>query len=53
MEVGGAAAAPQHEIDAVRWIPLEAAARELSYPRDRDLVGSFTRQLAALAMDRP
>ena len=38
-------AAPQHEVDAVRWVPLGAAARELTYPRDRELLAAFARRV--------
>jgi 8-oxo-(d)GTP phosphatase len=29
---------PNEEVDELRWLPLEAAARSLSYPRDRELI---------------
>jgi 8-oxo-dGTP pyrophosphatase MutT (NUDIX family) len=29
---------PNEEIDELRWLTLEAAARMLSYPRDRELI---------------
>jgi 8-oxo-dGTP diphosphatase len=49
MEVIGAEATARHEIDAVRWVPLETTPRELTYPRDRELATSFIRQLAVAA----
>ena len=45
MEAGVGEAAPRHEVDAVRWVPLEKAAGELTYPRDRELLAAFTRLL--------
>lgn len=47
MEVSAGEAAPRHEIDGVRWVPLEAAARELTYPRDRELLEAFARLVSA------
>lgn len=47
MEVLAGEAAPRHEVDAVRWVPLEAAAHELSYPRDRELLATFARLAVA------
>jgi 8-oxo-dGTP diphosphatase len=41
MEAPAREAAPRHEVDAVRWVPLEIAARELTYPRDRELLEAF------------
>lgn len=32
---------PANEVDAVRWVPLEAAARLLSYDRDRLILERF------------
>jgi 8-oxo-dGTP diphosphatase len=49
MEVTDGVAAPQHEIDAVRWVSLGEAARELSYPRDRELLASCTGQIVRFA----
>jgi 8-oxo-dGTP pyrophosphatase MutT (NUDIX family) len=46
MEALAGEAAPQHEVDAVRWVPLRVAASELTYPRDRELLGTFARQVA-------
>ena len=42
MEAAGRAVA-SHEIDAVRWVKLEAAAAALTYPRDREMLDAFTR----------
>ncbi len=33
---------PNDEVDEIRWLPPEQAARLLSYPRDVDLLESFT-----------
>ena len=43
MEVSAGEAAPRHEIDGVRWVPLEKAAGELTYPRDQELLATFAR----------
>ena len=43
VEAGAAEAAPRHEVDAVRWVPLAEAAGELTYPRDRELLAAFAR----------
>ena len=48
MEASGRAA-PRNEVDAVRWVPLHAAARELTYPRDRSLLETFARGADAAA----
>lgn len=32
---------PNDEVDRVEWMPLERAERELTYERDRELVGEF------------
>jgi 8-oxo-dGTP pyrophosphatase MutT (NUDIX family) len=34
----GGDAGPSHEVDEVRWLPLDAAERRLSYERDVELV---------------
>ena len=31
--------APDHEIECVRWIPLEEAARSLTYEGEREMIG--------------
>ncbi len=36
-------AAPRHEVDAVQWAPLAAAARLLTYERDRAILAAFGR----------
>jgi 8-oxo-dGTP pyrophosphatase MutT (NUDIX family) len=51
MEAVDGAAAPQHEVDAVRWIPLVAATDELTYPRDRALLASCARQIIQSAKE--
>jgi 8-oxo-dGTP pyrophosphatase MutT (NUDIX family) len=38
MEAEGGFFTPNEEVDELRWLPLEAAARLLSYPRDRELI---------------
>jgi 8-oxo-dGTP diphosphatase len=35
--------APAHEIDDARWVPIDEAARMLTYERDRDLLARATR----------
>lgn len=52
MEAVDGVAAPQHEVDAVRWIPLATAPGELTYPRDRALLASCTRQILQAARER-
>jgi 8-oxo-dGTP diphosphatase len=42
-------AAPRHEVDAVRWVPLPRAAGELTDPRDRELLATFARLVGAWA----
>jgi 8-oxo-dGTP diphosphatase len=37
----GSEASPQNEVDAVRWVPVEAALEELSYARDREVVAGL------------
>lgn len=49
MEAGDGEAAPHHEVDGVRWVALEAAPRELTYPRDRELLEVFARLVSASA----
>jgi 8-oxo-dGTP pyrophosphatase MutT (NUDIX family) len=38
MRAVGGKAGPQNEVDAVRWLPVAAAARLLTYERDRALL---------------
>lgn len=47
MKVDAGEAAPRHEVDAVRWVPLARAAGELTYPGDRALLATFARLVAA------
>jgi 8-oxo-dGTP diphosphatase len=42
MEVEGGEFVPNHEVDAVRWVDLDTAARMLSYERDRALLESLS-----------
>jgi 8-oxo-dGTP diphosphatase len=37
MEVVGGSFAPNHEVDELRWVPLDEAPRLLTYGRDREL----------------
>ena len=39
-------AAAHNEIDAVRWLGVDAAASLLTYPRDRELLAAFAAQLS-------
>ena len=34
---------PQHEVDEVVWLPLDAAIERLSYPRDTEVLVALTR----------
>jgi hypothetical protein len=45
-------ASAQHEIDAVRWIALQEATRELTYPQDRALLASCTREILRVAKEQ-
>jgi 8-oxo-dGTP pyrophosphatase MutT (NUDIX family) len=49
MEATGDAAGfvPNDEVDELRWLPADAAADALSYPRDTDLVREATERLGA------
>jgi 8-oxo-dGTP diphosphatase len=38
MEATGGFFSPNEEVDELRWVSLDGAARLLSYPRDRELV---------------
>jgi 8-oxo-dGTP diphosphatase len=38
MEATGGSFSPNDEVDELRWVSLDGAARLLSYPRDRELV---------------
>jgi 8-oxo-dGTP diphosphatase len=37
----------RHEVDEVRWLPLEQAAALLSYDRDRNVLAAFAHDLEA------
>jgi 8-oxo-dGTP diphosphatase len=41
MEPVGGEFVPNEEVDEVRWMPYEEAARRLSYPRDRELLSEL------------
>jgi 8-oxo-dGTP diphosphatase len=41
MQVVGGTARPRNEVDAVRWVRLDVAARVLTYEQDRSLLKSF------------
>ena len=43
MPLGGSFA-PNHEVDEVRWLPLEQAERTLSYARDRDVLENLAKK---------
>jgi 8-oxo-(d)GTP phosphatase len=44
MAIGPAAEArPQHEVDEVAWLPLDAAIERLSYPRDAEVLVALAR----------
>ena len=47
--VSGSTDDHDHEIEEARWMPLEQAARELSFPGEREMV---KRALSRLAADR-
>jgi 8-oxo-dGTP diphosphatase len=38
MDADGGTFAPSHEVDELRWVPVEEAARTLSYTHDRNLL---------------
>ena len=42
MQVEGGEFVPNREVDEVRWVDLDTAARMLSYERDRALLGSLS-----------
>jgi len=42
MEVEGGEFVPNREVDEVRWVDLDTAARTLSYERDRALLESLS-----------
>ncbi|MFJ4489783.1 NUDIX hydrolase [Streptomyces diastaticus] len=44
-EATGGTFTPNHEIDAVRWLPPDEAVTLLTQPRDRDLVAELLRLL--------
>jgi 8-oxo-dGTP diphosphatase len=45
--------APAHEVDAVSWLPLPKAVRQVSYPRDADVIsGLRTRETTPLIVAR-
>jgi 8-oxo-dGTP pyrophosphatase MutT (NUDIX family) len=41
----GGTAGPRNEVDAVRWVHLDVAARVLTYERDRGLLKTFRASL--------
>jgi 8-oxo-dGTP pyrophosphatase MutT (NUDIX family) len=41
----GGTAGPRNEVDAVRWVHLDVAARVLTYERDRSLLKTFRTSL--------
>jgi 8-oxo-dGTP diphosphatase len=46
-------AGPRHEVDAVRWAGVDAAATLLTHPRDRALLATFVRVGARWATQTP
>jgi len=44
MDVTGGEFQPNKEVDGVKWLPVEHAKRELSYPRDREILDAFARE---------
>jgi hypothetical protein len=46
MHAIGGTASPRNEVDAVRWVHLEVAARILTYERDRALLKTFRASVA-------
>jgi 8-oxo-dGTP diphosphatase len=44
MSVDEGELAPHHEIDQVRWVPIDEAAATLDYERDRELVAKVADQ---------
>ena len=46
MDAGAGDAAPRHEVDLVRWVPLARAGAALTYPRDRELLDAFAGQVS-------
>ena len=44
MEVVGGELGFEHEVDEARWLPVEAAGRLLSYPRDAEVLRDATRE---------
>jgi 8-oxo-dGTP diphosphatase len=51
MHVIAGRAAARHEVHAVRWLDLTAAAELLTYPRDRELLTAFADRLDDHARD--
>ena len=47
MDPGEGVSEPRNEVDEVRWLSLEDAAQLLTYPRDRELLVAFSRQVAS------
>lgn len=41
MRTNGGSFAPSHEVDDLRWMPLDAAGRDLPYPSDRAVLAAF------------
>jgi 8-oxo-(d)GTP phosphatase len=50
MDANGGRFAPNHEVDELRWVPIEDAARLLSYAHDRSLLRQALAGLPASAL---
>lgn len=50
MDADGGRFAPNHEVDELRWVPIEDAARLLSYAHDRSLLRRVFARLPASAL---
>jgi phosphohistidine phosphatase SixA/8-oxo-dGTP pyrophosphatase MutT (NUDIX family) len=50
MDANGGGFAPNHEVDELRWVPLEDAARLLSYAHDRSVLRQVLAGLPASAL---
>jgi len=50
MDANGGGFAPNHEVDELRWVPIEDAARLLSYAHDRSLLRQVLAGVPATAL---
>lgn len=44
MQANGGVFTPDHEVDKLRWVPLESARHLLTHPTDREVLGRFASQ---------